>query len=394
MKRIAILFLAVFLLCGCAAEPFEPPEERKIQPGIQSATPEQTDARSPRQTVEEYFARQYSAYIAMECPDFSDLLDGTQRVNQNAVQWLRILLTRRKLIKENKFCYVETQSFPYHIVFIKEEDLNDGRMSFWSTNWTDGADERTLHFEIRGEPGRAYPPMFALNAQHTMRLHKIGGVWKITYQYYPGSVRRLLRPGTLAAPDEKTMLAQLRQEFKSLAYPDIAPMTPRYAAAYNGAFAARYADTFTESENPAFYDIGDWMGNCANFISQCVWHGFGDGNHMADVPGRENMLPDWYAGNGGGTPAWENVNAFWRFATGENGMHVQTLESARQLRIGDVIQIGSSGGEDAEFNHSLLVTDGVTLKLSQNSPDCFVYYSDLANTRKRMLRPLYIRTSA
>lgn len=392
MKKIflAALALAIFLF-GCVAAPVDAPEIAGSQISASSTPVLDSESgdyreRTLRETVQAYFERQYEAYLSLENPGFADVLDMTATANRNAVMWLETLLMRRRLISEKRYCYVETQRFPYVIRYIDDDELLDERVSLWKGR-TEGV---MVHFVITGEAGKAYPPGFAVNAQHSMWLKKFDDGWKIIFHYYPGSARRYLR-GTLSPPDEDKMRESLKQEFTSLVTFEPAPLKPAGSRGYSGAQAARYADTYTESANSEFYDIGDWMGNCANFISQCVWHGFGGGS----VAERENMLELWYAGNGGGAPAWENVDAFWRFATGSNGMTCQTLKSARQLKAGDVVQVRTGQAweeeETPKFNHSLIVVDSATLKLAQNSPDCFVYYSDLANVQARMLRPLYMR---
>ena len=105
-------------------------------------------------------------------------------------------------------------------------------------------------------------------------------------------------------------MERLRMEFARLAA-DTAPGAPAGAALYDGKAAAAYAARWMQPPNPAYYDIGDWIGNCANFTSQCIRAGFGGG----DSPqGGAAMTDEWFAGAGGGSPAWENVGKFWDYA--------------------------------------------------------------------------------
>ncbi|MFA9380123.1 MAG: amidase domain-containing protein [Acetanaerobacterium sp.] len=409
--RITLIVLVLALLCACTpasytASPVQsgssssassqaaklPPEETAVPVYIPSAF------LTPKETVQAYLEQQYQAYASLARIDLSTIVDTSQPRNRNALVWLQTLILRRTLIKREGYCYVETGIYPYTVTF--EDAAEDGRMAFWSGRGITDSDpqggEVTLHFRITGEAGRAYPPMLALGAQHTIRLKQIDGVWKITFHYFPGSVRRFSQSGTFAAPDEDEMLADLAEEFAAFPQPAAKPDVPGGAVAYSGLRASAYAQNYTETPNPSFYDIGDWMGNCQNFISQCIWYGFSGGGPPS-TEGYENMTDDWFAGGGGGSPAWENVGHFWDYAAEQRapagaGIHGAVLGGVTLLDTGDLIQVrtGRFHQSDDSFNHSLLVVDGDTLLLAQNSPDCFVYYSDLVNVDTRFFSPSYL----
>lgn len=240
--------------------------------------------------------------------------------------------------------------------------------------------------------------MMAVNAEHSMRLKKQDGKWRITFHYFPGSRRKFTGSGTGILPSAGEMLRELEEEFSDPGGDIGEAPAPEGALAYDGGLAAEYAVRFTEAPNDAFYHIGDWMGNCANFTSQCIWYGFRGADGQSD-----SMTSAWYAGTGGGSPAWENVRSFWSFAVEGGALSGRVPESAAGLKQGDLIQtspvrlgLPDSGDEDDEddeerqFNHSLVVVDEETLLLGQNSPGCFVYYSDLVNVETRIFRPGYI----
>jgi hypothetical protein len=106
------------------------------------------------------------------------------------------------------------------------------------------------------------------------------------------------------------------------------------------------------------------------------------------------MAAAWYMGGGGGSPAWENVGHFWDWITGSGEITAQEILGAYELRGGDLIQTEAGsyrttgGNPPGEYTHSLLVADEETLLLAQNTPACFVYYSDLVNVEARMVRPV------
>ena len=70
---------------------------------------------------------------------------------------------------------------------------------------------------------------------------------------------------------------------------------------------------------------------------------------------------------------------------------MQTVEfyDVKSLKTGDLVHIGSYVcAEEEKYTHALLVADSEKLMLAQNSPACFVYYSDLVNNYARFIRPV------
>ena len=59
---------------------------------------------------------------------------------------------------------------------------------------------------------------------------------------------------------------------------------------------------------------------------------------------------------------------------------------------GDIVNIGSYACETEEkYTHAMIVVDSEKLLIAQNSPACFVYYSDLANNFARFIRPVSLK---
>lgn len=402
MRKIAAL-MAAFLLAGCSARPAPAPlpemrssqadtavAQKDVLPAVEIYYP--PEGQTPKQVVEAYFEELYWSYCSMTDVDLSAILDTEQSLVSSSVIWTQKLTQRRRLLAEHQLCYVETEQFPYEIRFIAEEELQDVRLDYWSERRPEKEGDITLHFEIRGDKGRAYPPQMALNTQHTMRLRHIGGRWAITFLYFPGSYRRYLRANNQEVPSDEQALAELKEEFRKVesGHP--------VESEYDGAAAAAYALRHTESPNDAFYHIGDWMGNCANFTSQCIWAGFLRGYDPPSLSERVGMTQGWYAGEGGGSPAWENVERFWDYITADVEMSGRQLEGIAAVQPGDLIQTSSlvwqpdeDDGEDAQpedrYNHSLIVVDAERLLLAQHSPGCFVYYSDMPGLTTRFIRP-------
>lgn len=349
----------------------EPEEAEPEKPGIYVPEP----GMSPEETVQAYFERQYMGYVMLENVDCRAIIDMTKQVNRRMLDWFSMLNQRRRLIAESGICYVDTEEKPYEIVF--DEQPEDDRMDKWN-DWMDLNGYTAVHFHIEGEKGEAYPPFMAVSSQHSIFLQEKDGVWKITMHYFPGALRKYLKTGTLEKTDDYMMLEQLAAEFDAQDPPEGEP-APSGFDIYDPNAAVEYALLYTEGKNPDFYDIGDWTGNCANFISQCVWAGFGKGH----------MDSQWWGGDSG-TPAWENVNYLWSYITGGTGLRGEVFTGADSLRKGDIVQLRSLSDPDEDrYTHTMLVVDDEKLILAQNTPACFVYYSDLANIETRFIRPTY-----
>lgn len=404
MKRPILFLLCItFFLSACS--PVNTERQPSSEPLESSTEQNQVIAEvnniyipaqplTKEETIRQFFEQQYNAYTSLQYIDISYLINMEQNRFRNALTWLENLIQRRRLISDNKFCYVDTNKYHYTISY--EEEAKDRRMDFYRERGIHNEEEELVHFTITGEKDKTYPPFMAVNGQHTMRLKQADGIWKITFHYYPGSSR--LRTRTpLAVLSEEEMLRDLKEEFKELS-PEATDVIqiPANASPYNGSRAVEYARTYIASTNPAFYDIEDWVGNCANYTSQCLWYGFGSNDRVS--PGRrENMTSQWYAGGGGGSPAWENVETFWNYVaasrgTRESGIHGEIVETIFGLDIGGIIQTRSGRFRDSDerFSHSLLLVDKSTLLLAQNTPDSFIYYSDLADVDTRFFNPQYL----
>ncbi|MBP0981906.1 MAG: amidase domain-containing protein [Oscillospiraceae bacterium] len=406
MRKIIAFFIAAFLITGCAqtadhpvesvssaiepappaisqyasVEPMpEPVVEEVIEP--QPFVAKADSARSDKETIELYFKAHYDSYITMLDADITEIIDMENSNMKNLTVWLSMLNQRRRLLKENEFCYVETTPFEYEIVY--EDTPEDDRMNFWQRRMKDNYDA-VYHFRIRGEQGKAYPPTFAFNSQHSIFLKKIDGVWKIVRHYYPGAVRNFYSNSGLELKSDEETLQLLKEEFAAVSEME-EKQPPQGARIYDSARAAEYAIQYAEKPNEKYYNVGDWHGNCQNFVSQAVSSGFGDEQNP------DPMTKKWFAGSGGGTSPWENCDYFWNYAVNGGGIGGSVLESVTQLKAGDVMQIRSLGRNNPDdFSHVLMLIDKEKLVFAQNSPANFVYYSDLVNIAARFFSPEYL----
>lgn len=400
--KTAALFLALLLLFGCV--PAKSAESVISDTVPEISEPEKTgeqeeeiiekpteieyvapQSKTPEMAVINYFDALYDSYLAMLPIDISPVIDLDFEMMGNVQNWNTLLAMRRSIIAENDYCYVETESFPYTIDYINKKELNDQRMDYVRmSDFGEGA--VALHFVIKGVEGKAYPPIFAVNSQHSMVLTFEEGTYKIAYHYFPGSEGKFQNDLPVNLMEKEEMETLLKQEFRQKAEPEV-PFS-EHERIYNGNAAAGYAAEYCEEQNPAFHFVGDWYGNCMNFASQCIWSGF---KTDSETPkGYGGMTKNWYCGKTGGTLIWSSVSRFYGWLGSEkNDMQIIEFYDVKSIKTGDLVHIGSYACEEEEkYTHALIVADSEKLMLAQNSPACFVYYSDLVNNYARFIRPV------
>ncbi len=126
-------------------------------------------------------------------------------------------------------------------------------------------------------------------------------------------------------------------------------------------YAREYADYKRVSEDRRLFYFAPNGSDCANFVSQCVWAAYGgyvQGNielTKKNIANKVRMVKtgnpstSWYGTgvDGGGTPYWENVNQFYKYATmakgvGPNGNGygecIQSEFNFAEVTEGDVLQ--------------------------------------------------------
>ena len=124
---------------------------------------------------------------------------------------------------------------------------------------------------------------------------------------------------------------------------------------YNRERAVTYAKRWALSRNPLFYDFTGQGGNCTNFVSQCIFAGCGVMNYTPTF--------GWYYRSADDrAPAWSGVEELanfllespaFRSVNGGIGPYAVDARTARQIEIGDVVQLANAEGD---FYHTLLIT--------------------------------------
>ena len=186
------------------------------------------------------------------------------------------------------------------------------------------------------------------------------------------------REAALSLAYQNGTLSQIKVE------PEISP----YAAssyAYNGGRAATWAIAHAKDGNSesAYFSYLESTtnnsGNCQNFVSQCVWAGYG-GPTAGSGNVRQNILNDvrmvsgssgWYGcprGYFDYSSAWISVNSFWTYVTsspnlgpkgiGYNDGGLYTGLNADDLMEGRVLQLKNGPRTEANgrYQHSVIVS--------------------------------------
>lgn len=113
----------------------------------------------------------------------------------------------------------------------------------------------------------------------------------------------------------------------------------------NTAAELGYARRWAHDRNPAYYDFSETVGDCTNFVSQCLFAGGAVMNYTKDIGWYYLSIHDRAA-------AWTGVEYLRRFLLTNSGAGPfgETAEPT-DARPGDVIMLFGEG----RFYHSLLV---------------------------------------
>lgn len=182
---------------------------------------------------------------------------------------------------------------------------------------------------------------------------------------------RLTREDILSLAYQNGTLSQIKVE------PEIAPYAAssyRYKPGLAARWALTYAGNLDDDDAYFYYNSG---GNCQNFVSQCVWAGYGgaiagDGDIAQNITNKVRMVSGssgWYGKKTSvGTSAWASVNSFWNYVTsnpslgpkgtGYNDGGIYTNLDADTLMEGRILQLRSGLRTEASgrYEHSVIVS--------------------------------------
>lgn len=116
---------------------------------------------------------------------------------------------------------------------------------------------------------------------------------------------------------------------------------------YDRKKAVDYAKKWALRRNPKYFNYTGIGGDCTNFISQCVYAGCPIMNYTP-------TFGWYYIDPNDKSPSWTGVQYFYNFMTTNDDVGPFGEEaSLRQLKVGDVIQLGKA---DGTFYHTLILT--------------------------------------
>ena len=117
---------------------------------------------------------------------------------------------------------------------------------------------------------------------------------------------------------------------------------------YNREKAVEYANKWALGRNPQYYNFDGQGGDCTNFVSQCLYAGYGEMNYAKNV--------GWfYISPSNRAAAWSGVEFLHKFLVNNKGAGPRAVEpSIEQAASGDIIQLSFDG---VTFGHSLLVVE-------------------------------------
>lgn len=225
--------------------------------------------------------------------------------------------------------------------------------------------------------------------EYMLMLKKIDGLWKIIYMdsnqetYHLGEKKRsidrviskdntqLTKKGHILnkvfddLDREIYYLTSLNQNFIPMTFTQKENKILQNSFSYNSnngvLYAKEYANYKKVAEDKKLFYYASNGSDCANFVSQCVWAGYGGYAQNETKQTRENIAnkvrmvktsnqsTSWYGTGvgGGGTPNWENVNQFYKYATMQKsvgpkgtgyGGCLQSEFNFSQIAVGDVLQ--------------------------------------------------------
>ena len=127
---------------------------------------------------------------------------------------------------------------------------------------------------------------------------------------------------------------------------------------YNRVKVYEYAKKWAYGRNPKYYNYDAIGGDCTNFVSQCIFAGYGQMNY--------NKINGWYYINGNDkSPSWTGVRFLYNFLISNKGNGPKGVNvDINKLEIGDVIQLSFN---KIDYTHSLVVVQNGT-----NSNNTFI----------------------
>ncbi len=256
---------------------------------------------------------------------------------------------------------------------------------------------------------------------HTIRLALRAAGWRIVADEYANEETLMFPAGTDFAALQATYHQRIaearrrdaefdRQNGDRLSEADINAMTGSYTG-YDGARAASYGKTYTNNDggctttgyNTNFVNYASGCVDCQNFVSQCIWYGFGGVNDYSHIHLRalpmvdDDLYPSaagWWNDGSYSTQTWRVVSTFYDMIKANHDgdrAGVQGFEGSLAYTVkGDFLWWKDASGV---WSHSMIVTDWIDRNGNARADYNELYYSGHTNNRKNVQLSQYIADS-
>lgn len=277
-----------------------------------------------------------------------------------------------------------------NISAVDDEIVADVKLSYEANIWHDGKSEKTLGV-----------------IDFTFTLKASDDSWKISAITREGDEEWIedaktssaKKTGTTVVSELKRLLNEELAKAKSLPHTKMlygTPIDPKETqvlntsvedtkassmrnaliVAYDANKAVNYSDCYALTENSLFYEADK---DCTNFVSQCVWAGYGGWVNGDETANAQNIAAhyrmyhhnnsdwyttSWFAHKNGGSSPWESATSHGNFALGNTGSGLGPFGlgsttavlysnyDASSIQRGDVVQLGRSAND---IRHSVIV---------------------------------------
>jgi len=399
---LPLVFVAAPVLVGYAAAAGTPRQPAVAGPGepapaieatysAAQSDPRLTDEERVRVAVDTYFTLQYESMVRQRALDPGFVIDHSTPAGQDLYNY-------------------ELGRLRYSIACWKYTDTVLERYSYRPAyeSVTVTGDTATVRVRSRadavwvGTPDRVDKIGGVL---HVIDLVETAGGWKLIRDSYDDEFRSIHPYGTNWAELEDTLPERLAAYYAREAGTDRppAPVDPGEYRTYDRSRCAEYAttcanddeDCSTVSYNPLFKDRAATCADGQNFVSQCVWYGFGGLDTPSAVENHE--LPmidgisgavDWWCdedrtcGAATGNYTWADCADFENMIEDnydEDNVGVQGHDGVLSLTaVGDIVRVPG---------HVFIINDIV-----DKDADGYTDYNEIyvcAPTKNRRNKPLF-----
>lgn len=361
VRLVLIVGLAAtsILSLGFVTEKFQQPPVKEpgiILPLLQreygAAQSQGPDLDNVKAAVDAYFKAQYESRVLMKPVDLGFVIDTTTPQGTDLYNY------ELGLLKYRLDCYEHTKTiiskYTYSPEYINVA-ISGGKASVVVRPRAD-----IVYIDIPNETHELG------NEEHTITLTKTDEGWKLTDDRYMTEVSMLYSRGTdfenlRSTPSSRFAQWERQQQLLETSVTDEFFSAPTGAYfEYNRSVAAQYAYKYTcddhRNDTTTNYNLLFQHFNpndCLNFVSQCIWAGFGGDEDNAasinnhDLPMVDNIAgaTEWWCDSSQGSLTWVSIPDFTNmidYNYHNYGIGVQGHEgSFSSLEPGDVVETHS-----------------------------------------------------